>query len=71
MQGGGLVLSFCTLNQPTDLAGVIATSPLIAQTTPTPRLLLSAGRLLSKLLPNQTYPAAVDAAVSLAGERTP
>jgi TRAP-type mannitol/chloroaromatic compound transport system permease large subunit len=57
------VLSFCTTNQPTNLAGVIATSPLIAQSTPAPKVLRVVGKVLGKVLPNQAYPAAVDPAV--------
>lgn len=49
----------------TNLAGVIATSPLITQTTPAPKFLRWVGGKLSTLSPYKLVPAAVVAAVSL------
>lgn len=67
-QGGGLVLSFATHQPPRsavrDLAGVIASSPMILQTNPAARPVVWLGGMASMILPNQLIPVPLDINVS-------
>lgn len=62
--GGGLVLSFATHQPPRsavrDLAGVIASSPMILQTNPAARPVVWLGGMASMILPNQLIPVPLD-----------
>ncbi|KDQ50905.1 hypothetical protein JAAARDRAFT_41687 [Jaapia argillacea MUCL 33604] len=66
--GGGLVLGFPTRPSPPpsdsivqSLAGVIATSPLLLQTTPVPSLVVWAGSKVALVVPYLQFPAEVSA----------
>ncbi|CAL1711442.1 unnamed protein product [Somion occarium] len=66
--GGGLSLAFPTRTEPPPsqntvklLRGVIASSPLIRQTTPAPKVMRWAGGKLANLFPFKTFPADVPA----------
>jgi hypothetical protein len=58
-------LSYTTVEKPTNLTGVIATSPLIAQATPVSWAVRKAGKLLAMALPNIRVPGAVDNGVCI------
>ncbi|EIN06778.1 lysophospholipase [Punctularia strigosozonata HHB-11173 SS5] len=64
--GGAIVLGYATRSPPmktvSSLAGVIASSPLLCQTKPAPKILRWVGGQASKILPNLTFKAEVNSA---------
>lgn len=69
IQGGGLVLSFATRSNTQEsvsqLSGIIATSPCIRLTKPPLGIARWVGSRVRSILPNQNFPAGVEAKVRL------
>lgn len=59
VQGGGVVLKYCTATKDPQFAGVLVSSPLLHQAKPAPRALRAVGSIAGRLLPYKTFPAEV------------